>query len=67
MYKRQVLDRLRPEIAAIEVGRGNSYGHPAPSTVSALRHAGVTTYRTDQDGTVSLTVKHGEMHVTTEH
>ena len=63
----EVLDRLRPEIAAIEVGRGNSYGHPAPSTVSALRHAGVTTYRTDQDGTVSLTGKHGAMHVTTEH
>ena len=62
----EVLDRLRPEIAGIEVGSGNSYGHPAPSTLSALDHAGVTTYRTDQDGTVSLTVKHGRMHVTTE-
>jgi competence protein ComEC len=61
-----VLDRLRPEIAAIEVGRGNSYGHPAPATLSALDHAGVTTYRTDEDGTVSLTVKHGRMTVTTE-
>jgi competence protein ComEC len=63
----EVLDRLRPEIAAIEVGAHNTYGHPAPSTLTALDHAGVATYRTDQDGTVSLTVKHGEMHVTTEH
>ena len=63
----EVLDRLRPEIAAIEVGAHNTYGHPAPSTLTALDHAGVAIYRTDQDGTVSLTVKHGEMHVTTEH
>ena len=62
----EVLDRLRPEIAGIEVGV-NSYGHPAPSTLAALDHAHVTTYRTDRDGTVTLTVKHGQMNVTTEH
>ena len=62
----KVLDRLRPKIAAIEVGRHNGYGHPTPSTLAALSHAGVTTYRTDDDGTVTLTVDHGAMHVTTE-
>jgi competence protein ComEC len=62
----EVLDRLRPEIAAIEVGP-NTYGHPAPSSLAALEHAGVTTYRTDHDGTVTLTVRHGQMDVTTEH
>jgi competence protein ComEC len=62
----EVLDRLRPEIAGIEVGP-NTYGHPAPSTLAALKHAGVTTYRTDRDGTVTLTVTHGQMNVTTEH
>jgi len=62
----EVLDRLRPEIAGIEVGP-NTYGHPAPSTLAALKHAGVTTYRTDRDGTVTLTVTHGRMNVTTEH
>ncbi len=61
-----VLDRVRPQVAAIEVGP-NTYGHPTPSTLSALDHAGVTTYRTDRDGTVTLTVKHGRMRVTTEH
>jgi competence protein ComEC len=62
----EVLDRLRPEIAGIEVGL-NTYGRPAPSTLAALDRAEVTTYRTDRDGTVTLTVKHGQMNVTTEH
>jgi competence protein ComEC len=62
----ELLHRLRPEIAAIEVGL-NTYGHPAPSTLAALEHAGVTTYRTDRDGSVTLTVTHGRMEVTTEH
>jgi competence protein ComEC len=61
----ELLDRLRPEIDAIEVG-ANTYGHPAPSTLAALTRADVPTYRTDRDGTVTLTVKHGEMQVTTE-
>ena len=49
----RVLDRLRPRIAGIEVGAGNTYGHPAPSTLAAL--AGVpVVVRTDRDGTVRL-------------
>jgi competence protein ComEC len=51
----EVLERLRPELAAIEVGE-NSYGHPAPSTLATLRRAGVRTYRTDRHGTVKLAV-----------
>jgi len=62
----QALARLRPRIAGIEVGAHNTYGHPTPSTLSALHHAGARTYRTDQDGTVTLTVTHGEMRVATE-
>jgi competence protein ComEC len=62
----EVLDRLRPRIAAIEVGAHNSYGHPTPSTLAALGHAGVPTYRTDRDGTVTLTVTHGNMRLSTE-
>ncbi len=63
----EVLERLRPSIAGIEVGAHNAYGHPAPSTLTALRRAGVATYRTDEHGTVTLTVTHGHMEVTTEH
>ena len=49
-----LLERLRPRIAAIEVGRANPYGHPVPSTVAALRAAGAAVYRTDRDGSVSV-------------
>ncbi len=62
----EVLARLRPELAAIEVGV-NTYGHPAPSTLAALRRAGVATYRTDRDGTVTLSVDAAGGHVHTEH
>jgi beta-lactamase superfamily II metal-dependent hydrolase len=60
-----VLDRLKPQVAGIEVGP-NTYGHPTTSTLAALERAGVTTYRTDRDGTVTLTVEDGGMLVETE-
>jgi len=52
-----VLDRLRPLVAVIPVGH-NTYGHPTPSTVAALRAAVPEVRRTDEDGTVRLHV-HG--------
>jgi competence protein ComEC len=61
----QVLRSVRPELAAIEVGP-NTYGHPTPSTLAALERAGARTYRTDRDGTVSVTVDGGEAMVSTE-
>jgi competence protein ComEC len=45
---------VRPEIALISVGAGNRYGHPTPETLAAL--GGVTTFRTDRDGTVEVTL-----------
>jgi competence protein ComEC len=63
----QVLERLRPQVAAIEVGAENSYGHPTPETLAALRASVPHVYRTDRDGTVTLTVRGGRMDVATEH
>jgi competence protein ComEC len=54
------LERLRPELAAIEVGARNSYGHPTPSTLAALRRV-PQVIRTDRDGTVRLRVSAGVM------
>ena len=54
-----LLERTAPRIAAIEVGR-NSYGHPAPSTLGALRVV-PQLVRTDRDGTVRLRVAGGRM------
>jgi competence protein ComEC len=60
-----LLERVRPQLAAIEVGP-NTYGHPDPRTLAALERAGVKVYRTDRDGTVTLSVEGGGMRVTTE-
>ena len=51
-----LLARLHPRVAAIEVGRHNSYGHPAPTTLATLKQAVPTVIRTDRDGTVRLHV-----------
>jgi competence protein ComEC len=58
-----LLARLRPQLAVIEVGEGNRYGHPAPQTLSALRNSRVPVRRTDQDGTVVVDAQPGAMHV----
>jgi competence protein ComEC len=58
----QLLTELHPRIAAIEVGRHNTYGHPAPSTLAALKTV-PTVVRTDRDGTVRLHATHGRMWV----
>ena len=55
-----LLERIRPEFAAIEVGAGNTYGHPTPATLKALE-AVDHVYRTDRDGTVHLRFEHGRV------
>jgi competence protein ComEC len=54
------LDELNPEDAVISVGAKNRYGHPAPETLARLRAHGVTVLRTDERGTITLTISsHG--------
>lgn len=49
-----MLKIVRPAIAVIEVGRGNTYGHPAKSVIEMLKNYAATIYRTDQNGTVEV-------------
>ncbi len=51
-----LLDRLRPRLAAISVGADNRYGHPAPSTLDRLAASGARIWRTDRDGTLSVSL-----------
>jgi competence protein ComEC len=51
----QVLERLRPEVAVVEVGE-NNYGHPHPQTLRTLERHVPHVRRTDRDGTVRLVV-----------
>jgi competence protein ComEC len=50
-----LLRRVQPDIAVVSVGAGNDYGHPAPSTLSALAaEDGLDVLRTDEDGRVTV-------------
>jgi competence protein ComEC len=60
-----LLERLRPRLAAIEVGRHNLYGHPSPATVRALQAGGATVLRTDRDGTVRVEASGAALRVET--
>lgn len=48
------LNLAAPETAYIEVGAGNTYGHPAADALSRLTSHGATVYRTDQNGTMTI-------------
>jgi competence protein ComEC len=47
------LRAVTPETAVISVGR-NSYGHPAPDTLARLEKYGISVYRTDLAGNVTI-------------
>lgn len=49
------LKAVAPREAFISCGQGNDYGHPHKVTVDKLNKAKVHIYRTDRDGTVTLT------------
>ena len=60
-----LLGRLRPRLAAIEVGRNNRYGHPAATTVRALAAGGAAVVRTDRDGSVRVEPSGRELRIQT--
>jgi competence protein ComEC len=60
------LNEVRPEIAIIEVGAGNEYGHPTKKTLSALQNTGSKVYRTDLDGNIVVTTDGQSYSVSTE-
>lgn len=48
------LDTVSPAYAIISCGKNNDYGHPHDSLLDRLTERGITIYRTDEDGTVTL-------------
>jgi competence protein ComEC len=59
------LEQLRPQVAAIMVGRDNTYGHPTRQTLDELRSV-PHVYRTDRDGTVRVRALGGRLDVALE-
>ena len=46
------LKQIKPEIAVISVGEGNSYKHPTTETLNRLTAVGANIYRTDVNGNI---------------
>lgn len=46
----EILDHIRPKIAAISVGEGNRFGHPTDAALALLKAAGTRIDRTDLMG-----------------
>lgn len=48
----EFLDAVRPRVALVSVGLGNSYGHPSPVVMATLATRGAQVLRTDRLGTI---------------
>lgn len=48
------LQKVRPEIVVIGVGKNNQYGHPHGETLENFAKVGVKVYRTDIDGRIEF-------------
>ncbi|MDQ3166543.1 MAG: MBL fold metallo-hydrolase [Actinomycetota bacterium] len=57
------LQAVGARVAVISVGADNTYGHPAPETISTLEAAGAQVLRTDEAGDVAVVVADGRLSV----
>ena len=48
------VDALHPSAVIFSAGRGNRFGHPAPSVVARYGAANAMIFRTDEDGAIVL-------------
>lgn len=48
----ELLNEVTPDIAVIQVGADNTYGHPTPEVMDRLTAIGTQIFRTDIDGTI---------------
>jgi competence protein ComEC len=49
------LNAVHPKYSVIEVGKGNSYGHPTQAALNRLSNVGAQVLRTDESGTIVCT------------
>ncbi|WP_066636418.1 DNA internalization-related competence protein ComEC/Rec2 [Desulfolucanica intricata] len=60
----ELLEKVKPEIAVISVGR-NNFGHPAVETLENLKSVGAVIYRTDQNGAVIIKTNGKRLRIST--
>lgn len=49
---KELLDKAKPEVAVISLGKNNRYGHPHSEVLKLLEDKSIQTFRTDQIGDV---------------
>ena len=57
---------VKPEVSIISVAAGNKPGYPSPVVLDRLHNGGSQIYRTDQAGTVEITVEKDRFWVQSE-
>ncbi len=60
-----LMRELAPTLALISVGAGNTYGHPADSTIAALRQLHAKVLRTDHDGAIAVAARNHALTIST--
>ncbi|MEW6040740.1 MAG: ComEC/Rec2 family competence protein [Elusimicrobiota bacterium] len=60
------LDRVMPEAAVITCGKGNAFGHPHQDTIKQYSKRKIKLYRTDDQGTITVTSDGTSYTITTE-
>jgi competence protein ComEC len=61
-----LMRELAPSLALISVGEGNTYGHPADSTIAALERLHAKVLRTDRDGAIAVAARNHALTISTE-
>lgn len=62
----ELLRAIAPRVALISCGLNNDYGHPHQRVMGTLEDLECAVYRTDRQGTLTVTVKDGDISVDTE-
>ena len=60
------LAAVHPQFAVISCGAGNSYGHPKQITLDALAQIGAAVYRTDLNGTITVSGNGADLQLRSE-
>ena len=64
---REFLEDLTPEHALISCGRNNDYGHPHAEVLERLEAVGARIWRTDEQGSIVVRIREGQITVETEY
>lgn len=53
---KEILDKIRPKILLIGVGKNNKFGHPNEEVLNRYKTYGTKIFRTDEDGEIRICI-----------